>query len=218
MAMKPSIGSGRDEDIYRREPVKPPLTLDPSYGHFASGSVGSHDRVFANAALSLSSAVPEFFWERKDSWLGQVFGKRDISSVELVIGPEPKFSRLEPPLIERPVQQHTDEVVYSTNQPMGVSARPFYMFAVSKNTVREESAKREDMCGEWANLILMNIDAFAVCEALSANNKFFSRHDLIGSIQSCLAGKATSTIQKRLSSMGRFAEWCATRGRESFFL
>ena len=72
------------------------------------------------------------------------------------------------------------------------------------------------MYGEWANLIVMNIDAFAICGALSASNRFFSRSDLIGTIQSCLAGKATSTIQKRLSAMGRYAEWCTTHGRELF--
>ena len=166
--------------------------------------------------MSLTAAAPEFFWERKDSWLGQVFGKRDISSVELVIGPEPKFSRIDPPLFERPAQQPAVETMYSTQQPTQEFHRPFFLFAVSKNTVREEKDKREDMYGERANLIVTNIDAFAICAALSANHKFFSRNDLIGSIQSCLAGKATSTIQKRLSSMGKFAGWCTTHGRELF--
>ena len=35
----------------------------------------------------------------------------------------------------------------------------------------------------------MNIDAFTICGALSAKKRYFSRSDLIGTIQSCLAGK-----------------------------
>ena len=54
-----------DDGIYRNSSVKPPGDLD-SY-----------------ASLALSSSAPESFWERKDSWFGQVFGKRGVSSVEL---------------------------------------------------------------------------------------------------------------------------------------
>ena len=164
------------ESIYRSSFVKPPGELDPSYGWKSGERLENHERVVNNSSLSLQPTVPEFFWERQDSWLGQVFGKRDISSVELVIGPEPKYSRVDPPLFEKPVQQQTDEPLYSRKQSSGESSKPYYLFAVSKNTSREGNDKRQDMYGEWANLIVMNIDAFTICGALSAKNRYTMFH------------------------------------------
>ena len=130
-----------------------------------------------------------------------------------VQNPQPTTSLL---VFERPVQPQTDEPLYSTTQSSGESSKPYYLLAVSKNTSREENDKRQDMYGEWANLIVMNMDAFTICGALNAKNRYFSRSDLTGTIQSCLAWKATSTIQRRLSAMGKYAEWCTTHGRELF--
>ena len=43
--------------------------------------------------------------------------------MELVIGPEPKYTRVDPPLFERPVPLQNEEPMYSTKQQSGDSSK-----------------------------------------------------------------------------------------------
>ena len=103
------------------EHYEPSIGPQTSYGWKLGERLENHEKVVNDASLSLQPTAPEFLWERQDSWLGQVFGKRDISSVELVIGPEPKYSRVDPPLFEKPVQQQTDAPLYFLRSSRQVS-------------------------------------------------------------------------------------------------
>lgn len=68
-----------------------------------------------------------------------------------------------------------------------------------------------------STLVITDVSAFNAFDGRPANEKSHEQREFIlSTIAECMAGKATSTIAKRLGSMTKYANFCKYRGLELF--
>ena len=190
--------------------------LNAMHGIDAQANLNDHTRALDNFRLASQPAQPKFFWEQ-NNWLGQVFGKR--SSVVDDLFSRSKFPRVEAPLLNFAAASSGGGVVALRSAAPPKTAqrvKPFYLNATSKTTVEDVYATRLGLCTEWVNIVLINWEAFEFSKMLMANNKAISRAEILDSMMSAMAPKATTTLSKRLSSMSRFVLWCIKNGKGLF--
>jgi len=194
----------------------PSSDLDAKHGIDAQANLNSHMNALQNFRLSSQPAQPKFFWEQ-NNWLGQVFGKR--GSVVDDLFSSSKFPRVDGPLLNLTAAHSEGDVeTLGPKAPLATAQRtkPFYLNATSKTTVEDVHATRLGLCTEWVNIVLVNWEAFEFSKMLMGNNRSISRAEILDSMMSAMAPKATSTLSKRLSSMSRFVLWCVKNGRGLF--
>ena len=186
--------------------------------HDSDEEQAEHAAVFPRFDASLGPSKPKFIWE-KGNFLNTVFGKRQ-KAADVIFGATAGVKRPLPPFCS-----DFDEVDgLGRAKPRAKSTRPFAMeekplfFRVLKkaSTCEDDEGKGRGLCSGWASIIILNLQAFTLGLNLVADRRVVERADVLESVNYCLAGKATSTVLKRLQSMVQYTKYCGSHGIQMF--
>lgn len=188
---------------------------DVSVASGVGNKLRNFDHVGAQRAFSrsLAQASPSFMWE-SNSFLAAVFGRNDVVD-ELF-----KQQTLKRPAID--LQQELIEVEDEREHPLtkafkaGVS-KPFFMQALGRSSLENDEARRQTLIGGWTSLVITDVSAFNALDSMPVNASSHEQREFIfNTVTECMAGKATSTIAKRLGAMTKYANFCKYRGLAPF--
>ena len=99
----------------------------------------------------------------------------------------------------------------------GMEEKPLFFRVLKRaSTCEDDDSKRRGLCSGWASIIILNLEAFTLGLNLIADKRVVERTDVLESVNYCIAGKATSTVLKRLQAMVQYAKYCASHGIQMF--
>ena len=159
-------------------------------------------------SLTLEPPRPKFLWEQSP-FLNAVFGSGNIVDD---LFPCQTFKR--PPAV---LVDLTAEEPPIKKALMAGRKQPVYLRAIKQSSLMHEETKRLNYISGWTSIVLTNIFAFGAFDrARTECSDAGLRGKTHRTVLECLASKATSTIGKRLGSMQRYVEHCATNSISAF--
>eukprot|EP00435_Cladocopium_sp_Y103_P064869 s704_g26.t1 len=177
-------------------------------GSTAETIVVDHPDTQRALALSLDPPKPKFLWEQSP-FLNAVFGSGNV-----VDDLFPCQSIKRPPAV---LVDLTAEEPPIKKALMAGRKQPVYLRAIKQSSLMHEETKRLNYISGWTSIVLTNRFAFgAFVRARTECSEAGLRGKTHRTVMECLAGKATSTVGKRLGSMQRYVEYCAANCISAF--
>ena len=154
---------------------------------------------------SLAANVPKFFWEI-DPFLSEIFGQSSEK------GPDLKRPAVDVDLTVCPPA----DVMSLLQKPKQAKFSGLCDQVIKHVELRDETDKRQSVISNWTSLVCINLEAFAVGDAILAGGRSLTHKDVEVSLQACFARKATATLTKRFYALNRFVNFCGQRGLQFF--
>ncbi len=158
---------------------------------------------------SLAPQSHKYFWEQ-DPFLQTVFGNK--STADMILGSVQQKRPLEGVIDVDSIVEETPIMKQLRRRP--VKPIPLHARALKHVASADEATKRTSLISDWATLVAIDVHSFAIGAMLRAEG--ISRGGILDAVSSCLAAKATSTLQKRYCAMKRFVQWAMQSGRQIF--
>ena len=160
---------------------------------------------------TLETSGPKFFWEQ-DNFLAVALGP-EKNIVDELFGMQ-AFKRPAEFLVET-VEDEVDKPIVAALKKG--TRRPIYMTSTGKISAEIDSTKRQSVLSGWTSLVLTEVAAFKAFDSIPAfDGRDSFRSEVLQCVTECLAVKATSTLEKRLGSLMRYASFCDNNSYSGF--
>ena len=177
-----------------------------------------HATVLSRFDASLNPSRPKFIWE-KGGFMSNIFGKKQ-KAVDLVFGAASGMKRPLPPFcndFDEVDELGRGKVRTKATRLFGLEEKPLFFRVLKRaSTCEDDDSKRQGLCSGWASILILNLEAFTLGQNLIADRRVVERADVLESVNYCIAGKATSTVLKRLQAMVLYAKYGASHGIQMF--
>eukprot|EP00435_Cladocopium_sp_Y103_P044928 s3318_g12.t1 len=160
---------------------------------------------FDHSSWTLDVAQPKFFWET-DPFLSTIFGQGDLA------GPSLKRPAVDVDL----TSQGPEDVMSLLKRPKQLKVSGFCEQVIKHVELRDEVDKRRSVISDWSSLVCINLEAFAVGDAIVAGGERLTHAAVEASLSACFSRKATSTLSKRFYALNRFVNFCIRNGLQFF--
>lgn len=186
--------------------------------HDSDEETVEHAVAFPRLDASLGPPKPKFLWEN-GNFMNAVFGKKQ-KTADIIFGPVAGVKRPLPPFcndFDEVGGLGRGKVRIKSTRPFEMKEKPLFFKVLKKaSTCEDDEGKRKGLCSGWASILILNLEAFTLGLDLLADRRVVERADVLESVNYCIAGKATSTVLKRLQAMVQYTKYCGSHGIQMF--